>query len=250
MNKPNNEKQITIVGNLPAPTIGISPAAEEAKRYALESAAAVAEIATVEDLDAASGALTRITSILTNIEKCRKEVKQPVIDVGRGIDDVAKKYCAELETEKRRLSVLVGTYNEAQRLKAERAREEAAQREREAMATMRERETAALDRGDIAGAEEARNEAAQEIASAQIAAANAEGAKAEGISTRKTWKWEVTDIKALFAARPECVTLEPNGAVIRALIKNDQTIPGLRIWSETAAIARSSGATNLQDYDY
>jgi len=46
---------------------------------------------------------------------------------------------------------------------------------------------------------------------------------------------EVIDIKALYAARPDLCVIEPNGAAIRAQIPHNQTIPGLRVWSEAKA---------------
>jgi len=62
-----------------------------------------------------------------------------------------------------------------------------------------------------------------------------EPVKVAGIQTRTTWEYEVTDIQALFAARPDLVTLEPNPSAIRAALAADKPIPGLRYWQVNKA---------------
>jgi hypothetical protein len=52
------------------------------------------------------------------------------------------------------------------------------------------------------------------------------------------YKFEITDINALFKARPDLCVIEPNGAAIRAQIPHNQNIPGLRIWQEAKARVR------------
>lgn len=62
--------------------------------------------------------------------------------------------------------------------------------------------------------------------------------KPEGVAVRQSYKFEVTDIKALFKARPDLCVIEPNNAAIRAQIPHNQNIPGLRIWQEAKASIR------------
>jgi hypothetical protein len=244
--------EITVTGSLPSPQIELVPAAFEARRVALEKSGNVKAIASVSDLDAAAAALTEIKALTKAVETSRKDVKAPVLEVGKRIDSVAKDYMAPLEAEGKRLSVLVGSYQEAARMKAEREREEAAKAQAEAIAEMQRKQAEAVAAGDADAADAARAEAADKIAEAQLAAINAEGPKAEGITTRTNWKFEVADIDALFAARPELCIIEANGAAIRAVIKstNGKPIPGLRIWQEAAAVVRGTVAPKLEDYDY
>ena len=244
--------QIVVEGSLPRPQIAIVPAALEARRVALAASGECKAIASAADLDAAGAALTAIKALTRSVEDSRKDVKAPVLDVGRRIDAVAKDYLAPLEAEGKRLSVLVGAFQEAARRKAEREREEAARIQAEAVAEMARKQAEAMAAGDEAAADAARAEAADKIAEAQLAAINAEGPKAEGIVTRTAWKFEVVDVDALFKARPELVLMEPNNAAIRAVIKasNGKPIPGLRIWQEAGAIVRGAAAPKIEDYDY
>lgn len=248
----SKDLQIVVEGSLPHPAISIRQEAENAKRQALDGAATVTDIADVTDLDRAAAALTNLKALIKSVEDSRKEVKAPVLEVGRQIDGVAKAYCADLEAEARRLSIMVGSYQEAARRKAEREREEAARAQAEAIAEMQRKQAEAMEAGDEEAADAARAEAADKIATAQIAVINAEGPKPEGIVTRTAWKFEVVDITALHKARPELCLVEPNNAAIRAVVKasNGAAIPGLRLWQEAGAIVRGAAAPRLENFDY
>jgi hypothetical protein len=245
-------QQITVAGALPTPTIEIVPAAFEARRVALEASGNCKAIGSVMDLDAAASALTVIKGLTRSVEDSRKDVKGPVLEVGRRIDAVAKDYLTPLENEAKRLSAMVGSYQEAARRKAEKEREEAARAQQEALAEMARKQAAANAAGDEAAADAARAEAADKIAEAQIAVANAEGPKPDGIVTKTAWKFEVTDIEELHKARPELVVLEPNNAAIRMVIKasNGKPLPGVRIWQEAGAIVRNAAAPKIEEFDY
>lgn len=63
--------------------------------------------------------------------------------------------------------------------------------------------------------------------------------QADGMTVRQVWKFEVTDIHALYRARPDLVSLEPRTREINsAMSKGFRECPGLRIWSETVAGVR------------
>ena len=244
--------EIIVSGQLPRPEIELSPAAFNARAQALLKSGNIKAITSVVDLDEAAAALTTIKSLTRCVDDSRKEVKAPVLEVGKRIDTVAKDYLAPLEAEAKRLSVIVGSYQEAARRKAEREREEAATAQAAALAEMQRKQAEAAAAGDAAAADAARAEAADKIAESQLAVIQAEGAKVDGIVTRSIWKFEVTDIGSLFAARPELVLLSPNNAAIRAVVKaeNGKAIPGLRIWQEAGAIVRNAPAVKVDDYDY
>ena len=175
-----------------------------------------------------------------------------MLEVGRRIDAVAKEYLSPLEAEGNRLSILVGSYQEAARRKAEREREEAAKEQAAALEEMQEKQAAALAAGDESAADAARAEAADRIAASQLNVIDAEGPKPEGIVTRTTWKFDVTDIAALHKARPELCVITPNNAAIRAVVKasNGAAVPGLRIWQEAGAIVRGAAPVNVDSFDY
>jgi hypothetical protein len=242
--------EIVVSGSLPCPQIELSPAAFNARTMALEASGRIKAIASVADLDAAAGALTKLKSLTRSVEDSRKEVKAPVLEVGKRIDATAKDYLAPLEVEAKRLSVIVGAFQEAARRKAEKDREEAARVQAEALAELNAKQAEALANGDEAAADAARAEAADKIAASQLAVIAAEGPKPEGIVTRTSWKFEVVDINALHAARPELCLIEPNNAAIRAVVKTGAQIPGLRVWQEAGAIVRGTTQIKPEEYDY
>ena len=248
----STQLEIIVSGPLPRPEIELSPAAFNARSEALMTSGNIKAIATVSDLDAAAGALTVIKSLTRSIEDSRKEVKSPVLEVGRRIDAVAKDYLGPLDTEASRLSIMVGSYQEAGRRKADKERAEQAAIQAAALDEMQAKQQVALASGDEAAADAARTEAADIIAASQIAATNAEGPKADGVVTRTAWKFEVSDIDAIYAARPELCTIAPNNAAIRAVLKgnNGKPIAGLRIWQEAGAIVRNAPAVKVEDFDY
>jgi hypothetical protein len=242
--------EIVVSGSLPSPQIELSVAAFNARTLALEASGRIKAIASVADLDSAAAALTKLKALTRSVEDSRKEVKAPVLEVGRRIDAVAKDYLTPLEAEAKRLSVIVGSYQEAQRRKAEKEREEAARAQAEALAEMNAKQAEAIAQGDEEAADAARAEAADKIAASQLAAINSEGPRPEGITSRTSWKFEVVDIAALYAARPELCVITPNNAAIRAVVKMGAKIPGLRVWQEAAAIVRVSAPVKVEEYDY
>lgn len=184
-----------------------------------------------------------------------------MIAVGKQIDALASNFILELETEQRRLSLLVGSYQDAERRKARLAQEEAERKELARMFELeeQERKRAAMENNQRTGTllpdlEQIRQKAAEDVVQIRQEAANAAVRAPEGSMIKKTWKFEVTDIKALFKAFPDLCIIEPNNAAIRAIIKNNQSIPGLKVWSETAALLKSSAPAALPktvaDYDY
>ena len=242
--------EIVVSGSLPSPQIELSVAAFNARTLALEASGRIKAIASVADLDAAAVALTKLKALTRSVEDSRKEVKAPVLEVCRRIDAVAKDYLTSLESESKRLSVIVGSYQEAQRRKAEKEREESAKAQADAIAEMNAKQAEAVANGDEEAADAARAEAADKIAASQLAAINAEGPRPEGITSRTSWKFEVVDIAELHAARPELCVITPNNAAIRAVVKMGAKIPGLRVWQEAAAIVRVAAPVKVEEYDY
>jgi hypothetical protein len=260
---PLSTEQLTLGGPVEAATIDIIPAAFEARRVALAAAKVCREVRDADSVKDAAAALVAVKALLKQTEASRTLVKAPVLAASRAIDETCKNFVADLVTEEKRLNALIGTYQAAEqqkalaaRLEAERQerliREEQEKRERDRLAAARAGETKHLESDMDEIAQEA-NQAALEVRQAAIAQAEATAAP-EGISVRKNWKFEVVDVRRLFVAHPDLCTIEPNNAAIRAIIKNRQDIPGLRIWAEHAAVvgakATSTVPTAVAAYDY
>lgn len=228
MNQP-----LTITGIKHA-DIDIEPGAYAAKEAALHASKLVIAVTDPLDAEWAAEALKAVTSLCKEVEACRTEIKAPVLAIGKRIDETAKTFVADLIIERDRLNRILGEYQLAERTKADAARREA---QAEADRLAREASKAALE-ADRSTTEQAQQvAAAAEVAAieARVAVAEIKPVKPEGVSVRLNWKYEVEDIKALFAARPDLCVIEPNSAAIRSQIPHNQTIPGLRIWSEAKA---------------
>lgn len=243
------------------PSVLISPEANEAKRVALITAKACTEVKDIASQETASRAQAAVKNLIKQVEASHAEIKAPILKIGREIDGVKNTFISELTAEERRLSLLVGAYQEAQMQRKRQAEEDARRKEQERLAQLKREE---LDRvkqetvgrtGTLLPDMEAmRQRAVDDVSAIRQTAANAAVAAPTGSMTRKNWKFEVTDLNALFRAAPELCTIAPNNAAIRAVIKNNQKIPGLRVWSETVSIATARSESALPEkvdaYDY
>lgn len=237
--------------------VTVSPSAYQSRYAVLFDARAVTAVDSEFAQDLAVGTLKDLKALLKLVEDSRKEVKAPVISLGRSIDQEATKFCEPLEAEANRLARLIASFQERQRLAAEaaerlrqaelarieqerRAAEEAARKAAaEAQATSTAEAVEAERKARLA-AEEAEEKAKQEKARAFLAAAAVPVAKPKGLSITPTLRFEVTDVLALFTARPELVDLVPKPAAINAALRGgDREIPGLRVWEETRVGVRA-----------
>lgn len=221
--------------------IDLAPDAFERRSVALNAAARVPAVEDAMDAEDAADALRLLSGLVKEVEAARKVVKAPVLDLSKKIDDTAKDFVAEVAAEKARIETALGTYQAAEQRRADAARR-AAQDEADRLAREAAKAQREADRATNAGeAERTQQVAAQaETAAieARVVAAEIAPAKPAGVAVRQPWKFEVTDINALFKARPDLCVIEPNNAGIRAQIPHNQNIPGLRIWQEAKASVR------------
>jgi hypothetical protein len=221
--------------------IDILPEVYTRRDVAVLEARQITSIGDAFEAESAADALRAVSTIAKEIEEARKIVKDPVLALGKKIDETAKTFVADLIIEKDRLQRLLGDHQAAEQRKADKLRREA---QEEADRLAREAATAAraAERATTDGQAE---QAQQAAAVAEVAAVEARVAVAEikregpsGTVLNQPYKFEITDINALFKARPDLCVIEPNGAAIRAQIPHNQNIPGLRIWQEAKARVR------------
>lgn len=269
---------LTVTG-FTAPTVHLAQSALDAKTAALADARAIVTVGNDMEAVYAGDSLTTIKGLLKACETGRKAIKEPVLDLGRRIDATAAQYAAELTQESDRLSRLVSAHVEKKRREAEEAErkrqaelrrieeerlaaereakrkadEEAAQRAREAQALIdaarnaaeaeriKQQAAEAAERARLAqeraafDAEQAAKARAAQVMNAPVKAAP----KIEGVSVRKVWRFEVTDIRALYAARPDLVDLIPRTREINTAIAAGTQIPGLKAWQEAETRVRA-----------
>lgn len=242
--------------------LSIAPDAETQKQAALSLARSIETVSSPAEQSAAVNAAAACQRLMKIVEKSRKAVKEPVIKLGKKIDDTAKVYAAELEGEYNRLTQAIRDYQIEQEREAERIRREAedkARREAEARAREEREEAERLRREaekvssplfkeslqqQAEAAEQNAVKAEENVeATAQAAATLAVApARAEGASVQKPWEFEVLDINALVAARPDLCHITPKTAEINKLIRQFgvRSIPGLRIFQNVKVSVRSA----------
>jgi hypothetical protein len=242
MSKPREINALAVTG-LSAAAISITPGAHEYRASLLAISKAITEVDEFT-LDAASDALKLIQETTRAVEKQRVKEKAPALDFGKQIDSAAKEFCGPLEEEVKRLAALIGGYvTEQQRIarEAEQARQkaiaDAAAAQRKAEEEARKAAAAAEPDDDFPPMPPP---APAPVLLAPIPPPVVAPPKVAGVQVRTTWKYEVTDIAALFAARPDLCTIEPNAAAIRAELPKDKPIPGLRAWTESNATSTTS----------
>jgi len=257
-----------------APTITISPDARQARDKLLTSAATVEAVDSNDAALYASDILKDIKQMTRFVEAGRTEAKAPLLEYGRKVDALAKELTGELDQVAKDLSLKIGVWTSEQqrlaRIEMQKAQEEATRlvaEKRQAERAIYEREqaelaelaakakqatsapdaiAAALEQEDRLRAHEfaqqQRDEAMQQqIVALKTTALDKAGPRPSGIATRTLLKFEVTDIRALYAAAPHCVKLEAVSGVLQSILKNlpeGGTLPGVRHWQEPVAIVR------------
>lgn len=249
----------------------IAPEAQAIKAELLKHSALVVEVRDPESSAAAQSQIKKIAAIRNAVEKCRNEVKRPVLTVGREIDSKAAEYMADLLMAEARLKKLVEDYateveKERQRLLREaeekRRAEEKAAREAEEARLKAEREAAEAARkaeealwadneAEAAKAAEVARKAQEEAdrVAREEAARKAEASKpivdlvpVQPSGVKFAYDFEVTDIHALYRYASSLVKLEPKRSDILEHIKSlpsaDPEIPGLRVFKKPIVSTR------------
>ena len=157
--------------------ITITPEAERQKATILTAARAVVAVTDADSCDIAQSRLRSLASVRTAVESSRKQVKAPVIDLGKKIDGIAADFVADVVAEEARLSGLVTEYaREQQRIKRE--AELVAEQERQRVERERHEAEMAAQR-EAARIERERQAAERAAHEAEIAQLKAEAAQSE-----------------------------------------------------------------------
>lgn len=211
-----------IVRNDAALSVSFSENAVALRDAALATGALIGRVTNADEQNAAVLAQREIVGVIRSVEKARKEIKQPVIDYGRAIDDAAKKFILEVEKEEGRIANLISEFQlvERRRIAAEEAkqREELARIERERAAELAKAKTL-----------EAQTKVMEEFS--RKAAAERQpivAAKAEGQVVKKDWDIEVLNPYDLAKFHPQCVTITPKLGEIKALLQSGIEVRGIR----------------------
>ena len=195
----------------------------------------ITTITTVEQNNEAAQIVRDMRRHVKGVEASRQTLTKPLLDGQRLLKALADDHVGPLADGIKRLEKLGTIYNEAEERRValleqvrreEIARLEQQRIEAEAMAR------AANSVSDIqAGAELV--EQTLTAVDAVIVAPLPEVNKASGQSTRQVLRYEVLDIRAIYAARPELCNLEIKPSAVNATCVPEMPVPGLRLWWET-----------------
>jgi len=218
----------------------VSPEAEKRKADLLVTSRQVTSVTSNDESGIAQRVSRSLAAMRIEIEKCRKEVKEPVNLIGKLIDKTAKDFVADIDAEEKRITRLVGAHaEEVARIKREK---EAAERRafEEARAAREAAEAAALAAAstnkisDVIAARKAEEERkamfdARMDASAEVAATNV----ASGVSFQ--WDFEVINMNHVYIAAPNLVTMEVKRSAVLAWLKDQEASPADGLPVEAAA---------------
>lgn len=227
----------------------ISPEAEARKQELLAGAASITTVTSYDESADAQVHSRSLAQMRIEVEKSRKEVKEPVNRIAKLIDQTAKDFMLEIAVEEERITRLVGDHAQEvaplKRLKEEEERKafEQARAAKEDFQRLEAVASAASGIADILLARKAAEIAESErqaTLAAKLAASEAvaETKVAEGV--RFVWDFEVEDI-ALLATVSQLVTIEPRRAAILALLKEKA-----EAGRDVAAIAKTIGLHAFQ----
>lgn len=266
-----------IVSGVGAVNVSLTSDALTARQNAIDDARMVRVVSDEFGQESAVGALRALKGLLSGVEKARKQVKEPVLSLGRSIDSTAAEFTVELEREASRITGLLTTYETEQRRiaaeveakrraeelakaeavrraelerlaaerEAQRQRDEAARQAREAAnaeqrAAAQAAAAAAQAEADRIAAERQKAELAARVEAAQAMTPVAAPQRVAGQVVQDVWTFDVMDVMALAKARPDLVTITPKRADILALIRaGAREIPGLAIRKEVKVGVRA-----------
>jgi hypothetical protein len=188
----------------------ISPEAYEQKKRVLSEASVVLAVTSNDESADAAYQMRKLAQMRILIDKSRKEVKEPVLVIGKMIDRMAKEFLEEIENEEHRIKGLIGFHAQAQlALKAEKE-----EQERTAFEAARIAREAAENGGVAAMLDHRQALAVKMQASEELAATKI----AQGV--RFVWDFEVESIEKLVKYAPELVEITPKRGNILAWIKS------------------------------
>ena len=248
--------------------VTITADATQLKAQLLEISRPVTAVTSIESRDSAITISRNLKTHIADVEKSRKDVKEPILKMGRAIDEAAATHVKEIQTELERVNRLISGFEEERRrkeqeeLRAKQAEIDRIQREADEAERKRVEAARKLEELPVSGkqtmkamseefdAEEARIEAENKKRELekqqQQLAEQTQAVRSTGGSLRTELEIEVTDKMALVKAHPELCRIEADLPSLKFYIstmegRNDGkpvTIPGIRYSRKSAFSSR------------
>lgn len=220
--------------------IEITDEGKKLKGQLIIRCAGITEVTSIKQRDGAIVTAATLKKHLKEVEAARQEVLKPFHAVVAAINAAARDHVKELGSELKRVNGLVGDF-ELERQKQEyMAKQEAAT---QLQAVSQEAAKAPEGTKTPAKALEAALEAEERVGAAteklDTVLATQEANKPTGGALRKDWDVEIKDLKALYTAHPQCVSMKANLLAIKDLLKIGITPPGVLAIPKVSYAARS-----------
>jgi len=104
----------------------ITEAAEESKRDLIVASSHINQVTTNDESGDASYYVRQLAQVRIAVEKSKKEIKAPILEISKRIEEVSKNYLFELDEEEKRIKKLISDYSlEVARKKSEAMKVEA-----------------------------------------------------------------------------------------------------------------------------
>ncbi len=222
-------------------SVCVTPKAEVLKVKALEQSYKIEKVENASDQQLAVDAQLELDSLLRLTEKARKQIKQPVIDLGRKIDSQAESFTSKLSSERDRVSKLLGDF-QALELARVRAAEAARILESESIERKRQEEVSRASTFDeIESIHERFNAQSAELSSKPVPVTS----KADGQVVKNDWDVVVTDPYKLARYHPQCVTITAKVGEIKQLLQQGITVNGVMATPIVKSGTRAVGSHKL-----
>ena len=231
------------------PSIAITELAEQKKALLVVRAKEITAVTNEGEQHQAINVVRDLKALSGEIEATRKELKEPLLALGKEIDTVSKCFVAPIEGEVSRLQNACGSFlrqkrEEQERVEAEERRKReavtaAARAEEERLRKeLQEKEVSDYQRYKIEKKLDKVNaNAAIELQASQQREIEAKATQTKGTQLRKRYICTVTDVKLAFAALPQIFDVTLSASKVQAALKLDEETvlktPGLLFEEET-----------------
>lgn len=227
-------------------SVAIAIEAVTLKEDALNASAMVNTVSDPGSLETATGAAQAVTAVIRSVEKARVAVKEPVLDLGRKIDALAKSFVEELKTEELRVNKMIGDYVTEQRMIQMRKEAEAAAELRKLEEEKQKALAAAKTVAQVQAIEERAVQAAQAIAPPPPPP------PPKGLTVKVETDFDIVDQFAfdLFVVnnrRYDLGKVEASRTGIKTAVAKGEKIPGVRVREVTKTQHRTTPAFKTID---
>lgn len=216
--------------------IVISEGITQERDDVLFEASLIKKVETDAEYQAACEVLRSLKVLEKQKEESREAVGKPFFTKWKAINSMADEWWTEAKRVQNAMNSLVGSYDRAQRAKAEAAekarRDEAVRIEQERIKKLQDARNATTE----AQRTEAIKDAEQIHEQKQLvmaAAPTVVAPKAKGVSSTPDLAFEILDIHALYKSAPSVVDLVPKARELKALLKSGLRPEGVRVFESS-----------------